>query len=116
MPYPITLFLLLVFFHVLADYPLQGDFLAKGKNHLAPITGIPWYHCLTAHAIVHAGFVGLAMNSVEFAIMEFSAHWVIDFCKSDKVFGNRPHLAYNIDQAMHIVCKLIWVILWYWYK
>jgi hypothetical protein len=27
--------------HVLADYPLQGAFLARGKNHRNPIPGIP---------------------------------------------------------------------------
>ena len=28
--------------HALADYPLQGDFLAKAKNRTAPIPGVPW--------------------------------------------------------------------------
>lgn len=30
---PISLLILLLGGHALADYPLQGDFLAKGKNH-----------------------------------------------------------------------------------
>lgn len=33
------LLFILIAGHALADYPLQGDFLAKGKNHKAPIAG-----------------------------------------------------------------------------
>lgn len=29
--------------HALADYPLQGDFLARAKNRTAPIAGFPWW-------------------------------------------------------------------------
>ena len=43
--------------HALCDYPLQGDFLARGKNHTDPIPGIPWVHCLVAHALIHGGMV-----------------------------------------------------------
>jgi hypothetical protein len=37
---------LLLVDHALADYPLQGDFLARAKNHTAPIPGISWYQSL----------------------------------------------------------------------
>lgn len=38
-----ALFAALVAGHALADYPLQGDFLARAKNRAAPIPGVPWF-------------------------------------------------------------------------
>jgi hypothetical protein len=40
------IFPLLLVDHALADYPLQVDFLARAKNHAAPIPGISWYQAL----------------------------------------------------------------------
>lgn len=34
-----TIFALMLAGHALADYPLQGDFLAKAKNRANPIPG-----------------------------------------------------------------------------
>lgn len=39
----IELFALLLVGHALADYPLQGEFLSKTKNHRSPNEGIPWW-------------------------------------------------------------------------
>jgi len=47
------LLLWLISAHFLCDYPLQGDFLARGKNHKAPLQGVPWYQCLVAHSVIH---------------------------------------------------------------
>lgn len=49
---------LLVCAHFLADYPLQGDFLALNKARTGP-GYVPWWHALTAHAFIHGGFVAL---------------------------------------------------------
>ena len=103
-----TLFLLCVG-HAIADYPLQGDFLAKGKNHTAPLPGVPWWQCLTAHAVIHSGFVfaviyfmgGVLAICLALAMLEFGLHWCIDYLKSD---GN---LTYNQDQSLHIASKVI---------
>jgi hypothetical protein len=38
----LKLFLLLLVVHALCDYPLQGGFLARGKNEINPIPGVPW--------------------------------------------------------------------------
>jgi hypothetical protein len=75
---PATVFCLLVFGHALADYPLQGDFLARGKNRNAPIPGVPWWICLSAHAVIHAGLVGLCTGSLALGLAEFFIHSVID--------------------------------------
>ena len=98
-----TMFGLLVAAHALADYPLQGDFLSKAKNRLTPIPGVPWYQALAAHSAIHAGFVGVITGNIGLAIAEFIAHAFIDDAKCSS------HLTYNQDQALHILCKAIWV-------
>lgn len=95
----------LVIGHAVADYPLQGDFLAKGKNHRLPLPGVPWWVCLTAHAAIHAGAVAAATGSVSLGCAEFVAHCAIDYGKCDGRFG------FVADQALHIVCKAVWVAL-----
>ena len=99
----LEMFALLVFAHFIADYPLQGDFLAKGKNRLQPIPGIPFWHPLTAHAVIHGGFVGIITGSLWLGIAETIVHWITD---DAKCIGK---ISYNADQAIHIICKLIWV-------
>lgn len=102
-----TLFFLLVFAHALADYPLQGDFLAKAKNRTNPIPGVPWYQALGAHAIIHGGFVGILTGSIWLGLAEAIAHAVIDDLKC------RGRLSFNQDQVLHIFCKALWVALAY---
>jgi len=96
-----TLFWLLVG-HALCDYPLQGDFLARGKNHKSPIPGVPFYQCLVAHALIQAGSVALITGSMAAGMAEFVAHVVIDYGKCDGWYG------FNVDQALHIACTLVW--------
>lgn len=95
------LFLLLAA-HALCDYPLQGDFLARGKNHKAPLPGVPWYQCLAAHALIHGGAVSLITGSLGLGIAETLAHAAIDYGKSTGLYG------FDADQALHVGCKLIW--------
>lgn len=94
---------LLIAAHALADYPLQGDFLAKAKNHMAPIPGVPWYQALAAHSAIHAGFVGVITGSIWLAVAEFLIHNATDYAKCD------GRISYNTDQAIHIGCKVVWV-------
>lgn len=101
----IELFMLLVGLHFLCDYPLQSDFLAVGKVSFdKPHCGVPWWHCLTAHAAIHGLAVGVAMGNWWFGIAEVAAHWLIDFGKCRKWHG------INADQAMHVGCKAAWVL------
>jgi len=88
--------------HALCDYPLQGDFLARGKNHKAPIPGIPWQHCLAAHALIHAGMVYIVTASLWFALAEFVIHCATDYAKCN---GN---IDFQEDQFVHYACKLLW--------
>lgn len=101
----LEMFLLLVSAHALADYPLQGDFLAKAKNASAPIPGVPWWQALWAHAAIHGGFVGVITGSVWLGLAEAGAHVAIDHAKC------RGWIGYNVDQAAHIACKVAWVTL-----
>lgn len=99
-----TLFLLIVA-HALADYPLQGDFLARAKNRTAPIPGVPWWQALIAHAVIHAGFVYLLTLLWPCALGELVAHVWIDDAKC------RGKLTYNQDQALHLGLKVVWAAL-----
>lgn len=96
--------LLLIAGHFVADYPLQGDFLARGKNHRAQTVylGVPWWHCLTAHAAIHAGMVALLTGSVVLGMAELMIHWVTDYAKCEGWIG------INTDQSVHLGCKAAW--------
>ena len=107
---------LLIFAHALADYPLQGDFLAKAKDHTRPIPGVPWRCAMAAHCVIHAGAVGLITGSMWFAVAEFVLHWIIDWVKclapADETDDERAD-SFVTDQAMHLACKVGYVLaLW----
>ena len=94
---------ILIGLHALADYPLQGDFLAKAKNHLNPIPGVPFYQALAAHGAIHGAAVGVFLQSPLLGACEFVAHCAIDYLKC----ANR--ISFNVDQALHVACKVIWL-------
>ncbi len=103
------LFLLLCA-HALADFPLQGEFIAKAKNRHTPAFNVPagqrpmkvWLHALTAHSLIHGGFVYLITGSVAIGVAEVIAHWLIDFGKCENWYG------IHADQGLHIACKFAW--------
>lgn len=97
-----TMLCLLIVAHALADYPLQGDFLARAKNRTAPIPGFPWWQALTAHAVIHAGMVGVITGSIGLGLAEGAIHWLTDDLKC------RGKIGLNTDQAIHIICKIAW--------
>lgn len=100
----ISLFLSLLLVHFLMDYPLQGDFLAKAKNRANPIPHVPWYQAMAAHSLMHGIAVGFITGIPLFAILETGIHWWTDDAKC------RGELTYNQDQAIHIICKVVWTI------
>lgn len=111
----VNMFLALLFWHALADYPLQGDFLAKAKNKLASIPGVPWWQAMSAHSLIHAGGVAYITGSIWLGAAEFVSHFMIDHAKCTGRFGFSPEADFNIDQAMHIWCNVLWVSVAYSY-
>ena len=93
----------LIIGHFFGDYVLQTDFMAKGKNHKAPLPGIPWQQILIAHAAMHAGVVWYLTGDGVFAMPEFFLHTLIDYAKCD------GRISFNIDQALHVICKAVYV-------
>ena len=103
-----AIFFALVIGHALADYPLQGRFLAMAKNRHADVTSLfggalpprgLWLHALTAHSLIHAGTVWFITGSVTLGLVELVLHWVIDFAKCEKWTN------FTVDQLLHVVCK-----------
>lgn len=98
------IFMLMIFVHLLLDFPLQGDFMAKGKNHKNPIPGVPPGTLLLSHAFMHAFGVYIVTENVVCATIEFASHTLIDFAKCD----NR--ISFNTDQALHVLTKVVILI------
>src|ERR1700674_1479062 len=77
----LTVLVLLCFGHSLADYPLQGQFLADGKNRHTVVGQLFWPYYLSSHATIHAGFVLMITGSVYLALAEFIVHGTTDWMK-----------------------------------
>lgn len=102
-----VLFLLLCA-HALADYPLQGPYLAAAKDRHSAAGQKPaaiWIQALTAHALIQGGFVYLITGSLMLGLAETVAHWVIDFGKCEHWYGA------HVDQFLHVGCKIAWWLL-----
>lgn len=100
---PFTLFFLLLVGHCLADYPLQGDFLAQAKNRYTETGEKLWLWALPSHGIIHGGFVMLITGSFVLGLMETVAHCLIDWLKCEN------KISFGTDQWLHIACKVLWV-------
>ncbi len=103
----LSIFLLLLAAHALADYPLQGDWLSKAKNHtLALVPGETiWPGALASHAAIHGAAVGIITGSVWLGLAEAVIHAGIDHTKCS------GGISYNVDQALHVICKVAWVVI-----
>jgi len=110
----LTTFLLLVMVHALCDFPLQSEYMARGKNrHRFDPTTVPpgqtpvtvWPHILTAHALIHGLGVFVVTGSMALGLAETAVHWVTDYAKCEN--WTNPHQ----DQALHIGAKLLWSFL-----
>lgn len=98
------LFILLVL-HCLADYPLQGEYLAQAKNRHTQAGREVWWHALPAHSLIHGGCVFLATGSLWLGCAETVAHGLIDFLKCER------RISAAVDQLLHVLCKCLWVLL-----
>lgn len=97
----LMLFLSLLFWHTLADYPLQGDFLAKAKAGLFPAV-MPWWLALVMHAYIHAFGVLVITGNLWGGLIELVAHTTIDYLKARRDLFGIP-----VDQLLHVVTKMV---------
>jgi hypothetical protein len=108
-----TLFMvlfLMIAAHAALDYALQGDTVAINKNPNAntPLQKhVPWYYWLASHALVHGGAVALITGSAGLGVAETAAHFAIDYGKCSGKYS------IHIDQLLHMVCKLVWLLVWF---
>lgn len=101
--------------HAVADFALQSEAMAKGKNRnrKPDFAQVPpgakyqptWHYWLTSHALIHGGAVALATGIWWIGLLEAVAHWIIDFGKCENLYG------IHVDQALHISCKIAWFAL-----
>ena len=93
--------------HAISDYPLQGEWLAKAKDHVHPLISgeMIWPGALASHAGIHAGAIIVATGSWTLAMLEFVAHATIDYAKCG------GYLSFNQDQILHVICKILWLLL-----
>jgi hypothetical protein len=103
------LFFAFVIGHAVGDFPLQSDFMARGKNRHtpppcfeAPKRGL-WVYCLSAHALTHAGIVWVITRNPFLGFAEFVLHWAIDFLRTEGKTN------FHTDQGLHIACKVLYV-------
>lgn len=94
----ILLLLILVGFHFVCDYPLQGDFVAKFKARIVDGNKNQiWKWVLTAHASIHALPVLILTSSIPACLFLFATHFLIDFLKCE----NKINL--DQDQILHLL-------------
>jgi hypothetical protein len=102
---PVSLFFAFLVLHTLADFPLQGDYLARQKVRKTASSQTDWLMALSAHSVLHAGGVWLLTGSLALGVTEFFLHWLIDLAKGEGKFG------VLMDQSLHMLCKLAYVLI-----
>lgn len=102
---PFALFAAFVVMHALADFPLQGDYVAKQKARRQADSRSVWIVALSAHSVIHAGGVWLVSGSLAFGMVELFAHALIDVAKGEGKFG------IITDQLLHLGCKVVYAVL-----
>jgi hypothetical protein len=111
----LLLFVKLLMGHALADFALQSDSMARGKNRnrKPDMSVVPpgqtftptWPYWLTAHALIHGMVVWLITGNIYLGMGETVGHWTIDFMKCENM------LTVHEDQGFHIMQKLVWAML-----
>lgn len=97
---PGGLFFAFLIAHALADFPLQGAYLAREKVRSLATDRQTWFIALTTHAVIQGGGVWLVSGSLAIGLTETALHWLIDWAKGE----DRFNLA--TDQLLHIACKV----------
>ena len=105
--------------HALADFSLQSNAMATGKNRHCGVDNVPpgqkytpcWFYWLWAHALIHGMMVMFFVPSryaYLYGIVATILHFIIDFVKCENWIN--PH----IDQALHIL-TLVGIIIHFYY-
>lgn len=112
MIYFLTSLFALLMGHAIADFGLQSDAMAKGKNRNRPVDmsivppgqkyQVTWFYWLTAHSLIHGAAVGIVTGSFIYALVETVMHWLIDFGKCESWYGIHE------DQVAHFLCKVVY--------
>jgi len=89
---------LLMLAHFLADYPLQGDFLAKYKHQ--------YPYIMFVHCFIWTGLISIVLSYFGIfawwkAIMLFGGHWMMDWWKSGHPTEERYMWTFYVDQSFH---------------
>jgi len=92
-----------LFAHYLADYPLQGPFLAETKGK--------YFSSLLAHSIIYALTISLCFKilgvyTVWKVLVLFITHMIIDYDKARNGHKN-PRVYLFIDQTLHVLINFI---------
>lgn len=98
-------FLALIFAHLLADYPLQGEFLAtmKGENTIVLVShaGI-WTGCIAIMGFL----LGFHIDGIDIALL-FVVHAIADLLKAGNYLWYKRFDSLKggllIDQLIHVV-------------
>lgn len=93
----IELFLKLVFCHLVGDYVLQSDFIAKSK-------GENWYHLLV-HCLLYCLPFYIVFGLTWQLMAIFVTHIVIDASKA-----RYKAIDYTTDQLLHYMITLIYFV------
>ena len=105
-------FFALIFAHLIADYPLQSDFIAqfKGKNNII----------LAVHAGIWTGVILVAVHLLGYEVTLFDiaslfvVHAIADYCKARGVGFYRRLDALGsgllIDQGIHVLQIVILIL------
>ena len=89
--------LILVMCHMIGDYVLQTDFLAKTK-------GENWYH-LIVHSVLYSVPFFIVFGNVEVTIFIIISHIIIDAVKA-----RFKAINYVTDQILHYIIALLYLI------
>ena len=100
----LTLLVMLAMGHFVGDFGLQGDRMAVEKCAGCDRT-LPWFWWLSAHGAIHGFLVAWITGLPWLGLAEWLLHGLIDISKCRGRFGLGP------DQALHLLCKLLWAVL-----
>ena len=100
----LNLLILLVLAHFVCDFVLQTDRMAVEKIPGRDDT-LHWSWWLGSHAAAHGLAVALLTDVPLLGLMETLLHAIIDWLKI------RCRFTLVLDQSLHLLCKLTWVLL-----